>query len=85
MYFLGSHQRKSVRRAEPHLVAENTRGTGTGTVAFESAVIEDMPEQIMVLLHVCKVQIPRPVLRGQRPSPSFWGKEVNWEKYPTGK
>jgi hypothetical protein len=73
MYLLGCHQWEPVRQVEPHLVSEHTGSAGARPIAFEAAMVKDMPEQIMVLLHACKVQNPRPARAGYRCQPAGLG------------
>ena len=55
--FLGGQQRKSILEVEPHLVAEQAGGPGSGAVAFEDAFRFDFAEEVEVLLHTFKVSI----------------------------
>ena len=55
MELFGGEQREAVGQIETHLIAENRVCAGAGSVGFDSAVVKDMSEQLLVLFHECEV------------------------------
>src|SRR5690606_14805295 len=48
MYLLGRDQGEALAQVEPHLVPEDAPRPGAGPVGLGGAVVEDVPEQILV-------------------------------------
>ncbi len=51
MKFFGSHQRKTLRKVETHLIAENTQGACAGSVVFSGSLRENMFKKCEIGLH----------------------------------
>jgi hypothetical protein len=46
---------------EPHLIAEDTARSGSGTVAFFGSVVDDVAEKIKILLHAYHLRHTAPI------------------------
>ena len=51
MQLFRGQQRKTFSQIKPHLITENTSGTGAGAIAFVAAFLYYMLEKIEVLFH----------------------------------
>ena len=51
MQLLGGDQRKSLRKVEAHLPAEDRSGAGAGAIGFLDTVLENMSHQIVIGPH----------------------------------
>ena len=51
VHFFGGHQGKSPGNIKLHLITKNTEGAGAGTVAFFHTFIQNVPHELVVLVH----------------------------------
>src|SRR5690349_15090745 len=59
MQLLGRDQREALAEVEAHLVAEHALGAGARAVALDDALVENVLQQVVILLH----GVPAPATR----------------------
>ena len=55
MQLFCGQQWKSLAQIKAHLISKNTQCSGAGSVRFGHAIVQQMLQQIMVLLHTAKL------------------------------